>query len=64
MNPHVRYVTQQSMWGTQYGKPLTNRTIAKYEREGYYSNGIVKAVVQNKKRETKKQKLAEMFAGF
>lgn len=47
MSPSARYTTQQSIWSVQIGKNLTDRIIAKRQREGYYSNGISKANFKN-----------------
>jgi hypothetical protein len=61
----ANYVTQQSMWGVQFGKNLTNRTITKYQKLGYYSNGIVRAEYKNEKRQTRKRVILEtLFQGF
>lgn len=64
LSPKANYVTQQSVWGTQYGKNLTDRTIAKYQKLGYYSNGFVRQ--EHKAKAVSKRKLAieKIFKGF
>jgi len=65
MSAEARYVTQTSVWGTQFGKDLTDRRIAHYQKLGYYSNGVAKANFQNETQaKRKKVKLETLFAGF
>jgi len=65
LSTKAHYKTQSSIWDVQIGKNLTDRVIAKYQKLGYYSNGIVKAEIKNEKSATqRKKKLAELFKGF
>lgn len=65
MSREARYVTQTSVWGTQFGKDLTDRRIAHYQKLGYYSNGVARANFQNETQEKRKKvKLETLFAGF
>jgi hypothetical protein len=62
---HANYVTQQGMWGTQFGKTLTDRRITHYQKLGYYSNGVAKANFKNEKQATRKRvKIELLFKGF
>ncbi len=64
MNPSDRYVTSQSMWSIQYGKPLTNRRITQLKKEGHYASPFVALQAVEKKRVKRKNVLEELFKGL
>lgn len=65
MNINASYVTQQSLWSVHIGKPLTNRRIAQLQKEGFYSDGVVRAEAQTKKRKAvSNRKIDALFAGL
>lgn len=64
LSAKANYVTQQGVWGTQFGKTLTNRRIAHYQKLGYYSNGLVRAEVKEKAISKRKKDIEKMFVGF
>lgn len=64
MNPSARYVTQQSMWSIQIGKPLTDRRIAQLRAQGHYGSAIKQFNITELKRKKRKQTIEEMFAKF
>ena len=61
MNGRANYATQQTIWSVQIGKNLTDRTIRKYQKLGFYSNGFARAEVVEKKRTKQKQDLYRLF---
>lgn len=61
----ANYVTQSSLWSVHIGKPLTDRRIAQLQKEGFYSDGVVRAEAQTKKRKAAKAvNLERLFAGL
>ncbi len=69
MQTSARYVTQASVYSNQFLGPLTDRKIAKYQKEGYYgSQGKLAQVKQKAKKKSKaltgRKKLEALFAQF
>lgn len=50
MSLSARYVTQTSVYGTGYCGPLTDKKIAKYQKQGYYGGSTVRQDSKKKAR--------------
>lgn len=50
MDIKARYVTQSSVYGTGYCGPLTDKKIAKYQKQGYYGGSTVRQDAKKKTR--------------
>lgn len=64
MDPGCHYVLSKS-WGRSVGRLLTDRTISKYQKMGYYSNGIAIRVEAARQERTRKRLTnLEIFGKF
>jgi len=66
MQMSARYTTQSGVWSIQFGKPLTNRRITFYQRQGYYDGAFVRlnARLADKARRQSRISTKDLFAGF
>lgn len=69
MSSRANYVTQSSIWSNQFLGPLTNRKIAKYQKEGRIGSTpfVREAMKLKRKTQTRKQstkKTMKIFSGF
>lgn len=63
MEVKANYVTRQGMWSNHLLGTLTNRKIAKYQKDGYYQNNELFRKVE-KVIKVRKNKTAKLFAKF
>lgn len=62
LDPKAHYVTQSSIYSTQKGKPLTNRRISFYQKQGFYGpKSVFVRMEVAKKVRVKREKLFDKF---
>lgn len=53
MDISANYITPKRVWGSFVGKPLSDRAIKKYQKMGYYNNGIAVRLEADKQQRTR-----------